>query len=174
MAKTSWLKDCNICRVGLADAIDALKAKGSSENAACKELAKETESLGWSAESLKGMYRWATGKVKKKACDSHTKKDKKKAPKKKTVFTKPADEYVIDPDDYAPLFEHIEEEYASSGVPAPTVLRLPKPVKGMLKEIIKIGYRELAKIYHPDKPTGSTKNMAALNNAKAFISYFCK
>ena len=79
MAKTSWLKDCNICRVGLADAIDALKAKGSSENAACKELAKETESLGWSAESLKGMYRWATGKVKKKACDSHTKKDKKKA-----------------------------------------------------------------------------------------------
>ncbi len=67
----TWLKDCEICNVGLCKTVDEFKEQGLSENAACKQMSDDSEGL-YSKEAIKARYRHHTGKVKRKVCESHT------------------------------------------------------------------------------------------------------
>jgi hypothetical protein len=58
---SDWLKDCEICNVGLCNTVNDLKKQGLSENAACQQLSEESEGL-YSKETIRNRYRWHTGK----------------------------------------------------------------------------------------------------------------
>lgn len=67
----NWLKDCEICNVGLCKTVDEMKRQGLSENAASKQMSEESEGL-YSKEAIKARYRHHTGRAKRRVCENHT------------------------------------------------------------------------------------------------------
>ena len=60
----NWLKDCEICSAGLCAAVEAKKAQGLNEFAACRALSEEAEQL-YTTKQILDRYRYHTGKDKK-------------------------------------------------------------------------------------------------------------
>lgn len=67
----NWLKDCEICNVGLCKAVVERKEQGMSERAACRDMSEESEGL-YSEDAIYSRYRYYTGKLKASVCESHT------------------------------------------------------------------------------------------------------
>jgi hypothetical protein len=56
----SWLKDCEICNVGLCKRIDGLKAEGKSVREAARIMESESDNL-WEADKIRDRYRYYKG-----------------------------------------------------------------------------------------------------------------
>lgn len=53
----SWLKDCEICNVGLCKRIDELKEEGNSTREAARIMDSESDGL-WEADKIRNRYRY--------------------------------------------------------------------------------------------------------------------
>ena len=53
----SWLKDCEICNVGVCKQMDEYKAQGMSERAASRQMEKDCDGI-WDADKIYGRYRY--------------------------------------------------------------------------------------------------------------------
>ena len=56
----SWLKDCEICNVGLCKRIDGLKDDGKTIREAARIMESESEGL-WEADKIRDRYRYYKG-----------------------------------------------------------------------------------------------------------------
>lgn len=60
MDDAKWLKDCEICNVGLCKRVDELTAKGASIRDAARTMEKESRGL-WDASKIRDRYRYYKG-----------------------------------------------------------------------------------------------------------------
>jgi hypothetical protein len=58
-----WLKDCEICNVGLCSEVNSRKENGLTEHKACVQMSEESEGL-YSAAAIRNRYQYHTGKKK--------------------------------------------------------------------------------------------------------------
>lgn len=57
MEELKWLKDCELCNVGVCNTIDDYQAQGLSIRAAAEKMEQECEGL-WSASKIRDRYRY--------------------------------------------------------------------------------------------------------------------
>jgi len=178
----AYLKDCEICNVGLCKRGAELLDSGMTLNKAAKIISVEiTNDLGhylYSPSAIRNRIQLHTGKKDphkaakdKKAAHSEQPSSKAKvaaaeaaedAARKKKVDAA-AKSFQEECDKEEAEFDEFCAAYTTLSNPFPDAL------KPMLLELIKYGYRSLAIKYHPDKPGGSADAMSKLNSVRDLL-----
>jgi hypothetical protein len=167
-----YMRDCEICNVGVIKRGEELIDDGFTLNKACHiisdEIAEEYGTRLFSAGSVRGRILLHTGKR-----DPH--------PKKKVVHSEQHSEPESEPkdeDNIYKAFERLEEtfedfkqsqsEFWEEARTLTPKLELSKEGQELFTEFIKAGLHVMAKKHHPDKG-GTTEAMTIINNINEYL-----